>query len=309
VFVLFLLTVGILYVAYIGIEQNGSFISGLFGGGNTAPVSVLANEPEPDVNDGPDSVSLDGPPEALSTDRPDVPTSPPEGDMNPYAAFSFYIPENQLEYEVFAAENPALSHEEIVWMVNAGLYRSFYDSPEIITDTNPLLVNPYWRLPKDFVPEALEEIDGEGRKATPETIAAFNEMREAAVLEGHKLIVTSAYRTVEYQQKLYTKAGGDGSVARPTFSEHHTGRALDLWGPKGLLDEYESTETGRWVAEHAHEYGFTVRYTSENRHITGYIPEPWHITYVGDDIAEALHSGGYGSLEEYVAKNPDARLE
>ncbi len=56
-------------------------------------------------------------------------------------------------------------------MVNAGLYRSFYTNPNLITDSNPLLINPYNQLPEDFVPRALEQIDDSGRLAAPEAIS------------------------------------------------------------------------------------------------------------------------------------------
>jgi D-alanyl-D-alanine carboxypeptidase len=92
------------------------------------------------------------------------------------------------------------------------------------------------------------------------------------------------------------------------FSEHHTGRALDLWGPAGLLDQEGATDTGRWVAENAHQYGFIIRYKEDSREITGYIYEPWHITWVGVKISTEMREGNYGSLEEYIGKNPDARL-
>jgi D-alanyl-D-alanine carboxypeptidase len=134
-------------------------------------------------------------------------------------------------------------------------------------------------------------------------------MQADALAQGHNLYVQSAYRTIERQRELYSQAGGDGAVARPGYSEHHTGRALDLGGPGGLLDQHGATGTGRWVAENAYLYGFIVRYTAANQHVTGYKDEPWHITFVGEAIAMAMARGGYGSLEEYIAKNPGAGLE
>jgi len=72
--------------------------------------------------------------------------------VNPFEIFSFYIPENQHTYENYQAANPLTDYEDIVWRVNARLYReAFYDAT-IHTDPNPLLVNPYHRLPDDFTP-------------------------------------------------------------------------------------------------------------------------------------------------------------
>jgi D-alanyl-D-alanine carboxypeptidase len=232
----------------------------------------------------------------------------PYAPANPFETFHFYIPDKQPEYEIYRTDNPSLTDEEVVWRVNAGLNRPFFSEPYLITDQNPLLVNPYNRLPDFFTPISLEAIDRHGRLATPETVRAFNCMQTGALAEGFNLYVQSAYRTVEYQRELYNQAGGDGAVARPGFSEHHTGRALDLGGPDGLLDSRGPTDTGRWVAAHAHEYGFIVRYAANNTDITGYMHEPWHITFVGEAISREMNADGYGSLEEYTAKNPGAAL-
>jgi hypothetical protein len=225
-----------------------------------------------------------------------------------YALFSYYIAEKLDDYEAYHARHPYMWDEEVVWRVNAGLDKPFFTDPVTTYHPNPLLVNPYNRVPDHFVPQALEYIDNHNRQATPETVQAFARMREAAALAGHHLWLTSAYRTIERQRELYANADGDGAVARPGHSEHHTGRALDLGGPDGLLDVNTPSEMGRWVRENAHTYGFIVRYTAANSRITGYMDEPWHITYVGEAIAQAMVQGGYGSLEEYVAKNPGAQL-
>jgi D-alanyl-D-alanine carboxypeptidase len=230
------------------------------------------------------------------------------GVENIFTQFAYYEPDKLRSYENFQSRRSELDAGEVVWMVNAGLDGAFYENAEVVSGGNPLLINPYHRLPEDFVPEELAYIDESGRQATPETVEAFYRLRDAARGEGYDLAVQSAYRTLDYQRGLYERESGDGAVARPAYSEHHTGRALDLWGPDGLLDESGPTPTGQWVARHAHEFGFIVRYTAENQAVTGYIYEPWHITYVGTAIAGEMRSGGYGSLEEYVAKNPQAGL-
>jgi D-alanyl-D-alanine carboxypeptidase len=241
----------------------------------------------------------------LVPEEPDEPESvPPE--ENIFSQFNFYIADKQPAYEAYRSENPTLSDEEIVWRVNAGLYRPFFSEPALITHANPLLINPYNKLPEYFTPQALEPIDNEGREATPETVRAFERMKNDAERDGFKLRVQSAYRSIEYQRELYNRAGGDGAVARPAYSEHHTGRALDLSGPDGLMDVNGPTEMGRWVRDNAYRYGFIVRYTEDTKHITGYIYEPWHITYVGETIAREMNE--YKTLEEYVARNPTASL-
>jgi D-alanyl-D-alanine carboxypeptidase len=227
---------------------------------------------------------------------------------NPFEEIVYYIPAYLNEYISFRAVNPYMDDSEIVWRVNARLHlNAFYDA-EVITYPNPLLVNPYHRLPDSFIPIELEVIDEHGRLAAPEAIRAFRLLQEAGALAGHNIRVQSAYRTIDRQRELYEQSTRDGAVARPGFSEHHTGRALDLAGPDGLLDINGPSPTGRWVAEHAHEFGFIIRYPAGFTHITGYIYEPWHITYVGTEISNMMHENGYSSLEEFVAKNPDMKL-
>jgi D-alanyl-D-alanine carboxypeptidase len=123
------------------------------------------------------------------------------------------------------------------------------------------------------------------------------------------LSITSAFRTAERQRQLFSRNGyRDGAIARPYHSEHQTGRALDLWGPGGLLDARGPSPTGLWVADNAHYYGFIIRYRAETTHITGYIHEPWHITYVGTAISMYMFENNILSLEEFVGRNPGAGL-
>ena len=99
--------------------------------------------------------------------------------------------------------------------------------------------------------------------------------------------------------------------ARPGYSEHQTGLAFDLHGTSqpgcDLQSCFADTAEGRWVAAHAAEYGFLVRYTPENTDVTGYAPEAWHLRYVGRELAGWMTAHGIGSLEEAlgVTGGPD----
>ena len=229
-----------------------------------------------------------------------------------FADFTFYIPEKAEAYAEFYRENPHLDAETVVWKVNAFLHLPFYSYIRINYDTNPLLVNPSHRLPYGFVPSLLMPVY-EGNPhllATPETVTAFSRMRSSANRSGLDLAVVSAYRAASRQGELFALQSGDGVVARPYHSEHQTGRALDLWGPGGLLDSGggSPSPTGLWVSQNSHQYGFIIRYTAYNTHITGFISEPWHITYVGLKISVYMHENGILSLEEFVARNPGVGL-
>ena len=70
-------------------------------------------------------------------------------------------------------------------------------------------------------------------------------------------------------------------------------------GGCGGLDDLAGTAQGDWVAEHAWEYGFIVRYEEGFTGVTGYVPEPWHLRYVGTDLARHYHEGGWHTLESF----------
>jgi len=231
-------------------------------------------------------------------------------EISPFSAFAFYKPKHTEAYSYFQYQNPNLDPETVVWKVNAFLHVPFYSYIRTNYDPNPLLVNPSKRLPYGFSPPVLVPVyDGAPHLlATPETTEAFRNMRLAAQRDGINLAVASAYRPATRQAYLFARQGHrDGVVARPYQSEHQTGRALDLAGPGGgLLDGGGGplSPTGQWVRDNAHRFGFIVRYTQENTHITSFINEPWHITYVTTGIAQHMVINNISSLEEFVARYP-----
>lgn len=133
------------------------------------------------------------------------------------------------------------------------------------------------------------------------------DMFAAARADGHGLMVGSAYRSASYQASLFN--GYVASVgfeqasrysAQPGHSEHQLGLAVDIssMSQQCFLQEcFTSTPDGQWLAQNAHEYGFTLRYPKGKEAITGYNFEPWHYRYVGIPLATALHQSGL-ALEE-----------
>ena len=224
-----------------------------------------------------------------------------------FMSFSFSLPENEEQYVSFQAARPDLDAETVVWMVNAHLHLPFFGQIIVNMAKNPLLVNSFYRLPDGFTPAGLVPVNDENDnlRATSETVQAFRQMREGARAAGISLSATSAYRSAARQAELYRNGGSvDGAIMRPYHSEHQTGRAIDLWGPAGLLDSDGPTASGAWVANNAHIYGFILRYRADTTHITGIMYEPWHITYVGTEISMYMHENGILSLEEFVGRNP-----
>lgn len=112
----------------------------------------------------------------------------------------------------------------------------------------------------------------------------------------------SGYRSYDYQTSLYNNYvaidGEDAAnrySAKPGYSEHQTGLAFDI----GELNyQFGETPAGIWLAQHAHEYGFIIRYPQGKENVTGYMYEPWHVRYLGDQASSVYASGL--TLEEYL---------
>ena len=155
-----------------------------------------------------------------------------------------------------------------------------------------LIVNKSYSLPEDYNP---------GLDATTEE--AFNQLSADAAQEGLNLYIGSDFRSYSYQVDVYEsycKTYGwqqaDTFSARPGYSEHQTGLTIDC---NTIDDAFGQTEEAVWLADHCADYGFIIRFPDGKEDITGYQYEPWHIRYVGVDIAREIMSKGI-CLEEYL---------
>ncbi len=141
-------------------------------------------------------------------------------------------------------------------------------------------------------------------------------MLKAAASDGiDRYVITSAYRSVEYQRTLWENRlktdpdYGKNPYESPVkvmpgnMSEHATGLAVDILNTAhtSANDAYGESESGKWLAQNAHKYGFIIRYPKDKEHITGVIYEPWHVRYVGKEAAEEIYNMGV-CLEEYLGE-------
>lgn len=228
---------------------------------------------------------------------------------NVYAQFDYYIEQNLPRYKAYALLNAGMTPDDVVWQVNMNIDKPGYscDIPASGYDDPYIIVNKYYKVADDFVPPDLETIDDQLlRKETGE---AFIKMRNAASEEGLDIMAVSGYRSVEYQDSLYhsyletdTPDNVDRYSARAGYSEHHTGMAIDIFGSVPGLREFIDTPEYPWVKENAYKYGFIIRYTQNGEFITGYEFEPWHIRYVGVDVATDMKQKNIDTFEEYYAK-------
>lgn len=138
---------------------------------------------------------------------------------------------------------------------------------------------------------------------------ALEQLFAAAKTDGLYLMLSSAFRSYGYQKGLYNRyvqqqgqAVADTQSARPGYSEHQTGLAADI-EPASRECEVEQCfadlPEGQWVAQNAYKYGFVVRYQKDQDQVTGYIYEPWHLRYVGKELAQELHNQSNPTLEVF----------
>jgi len=176
-----------------------------------------------------------------------------------------------------------LSHQ----LTNNGSYYSVRGKYDDI-----IIVNKKHGLSKDYNP-------GEN----PTAKAAFVRLRDDMINQGLNVGRSySGFRSYDYQKTLYDnyvsrdgQATADRYSARPGYSEHQTGLVFDLTDKSGNL--LEDSRASQWLKDNAHNYGFIVRFQAGKEASTGYMPEAWHIRYVGKE-AKDIHDSGL-SLEEY----------
>ena len=163
--------------------------------------------------------------------------------------------------------------------------------PGITYINGTLIANKSYSLPADFDPGL-----------DPTCQAQFNKLASAAAQEGLNIYFSSGYRSYDYQAQIYNnyvardgQAAADTYSARPGYSEHQSGPAIDV---NQIDDSFIGTPEAIWLENHCHEFGFILRYPQGKQEVTGYKYESWHIRYVGTDLSYQIHDSGL-TLEEF----------
>lgn len=177
-----------------------------------------------------------------------------------------------------------------------------------------ILVDTERAIPSSYAPGDLENISEAGFPFTPGmalrglVMDDLSALREAAAANGTPLSIIAPYRSYAQQADLFERRVGElgsaeaGSrVARPGHSEHQLGTAVDVTdeGATDVDQSWGASPAGQWVASHAHEFGFLLSYPAGADTRTCYDFEPWHLRYVGRDLAAAVIDSGL-TLREYL---------
>ncbi len=173
-------------------------------------------------------------------------------------------------------------------------------------------INPKKFAPNDLIKVESSETLDNSRKLVLSVAAAkaLEEMSKGLSAAGEgKLFLNSAYRSYDIQADLFiSKAKQYGKAeallrsARAGHSEHQTGLAADVSVPEqgcAILACFGNTSAGKWIQENSWRYGFIVRYLESTTAITGYSYEPWHLRYVGLEVARLYNESGIQTLEEF----------
>lgn len=193
------------------------------------------------------------------------------------------------------------------------------DTEKIIVE-NPgaidVLVNRINNLPDTYVPEDLVPLTEvptilSNLEVNQLRLPAYDALKllfAGAKEAGFELFARSGYRSYNTQVSLYSsyvnnhgQEAADTFSAKPGQSEHQTGLSMDITSEYmnyQLSETFGDTDEGKWVSENAHKYGFIVRYPKGKENITGYMYEPWHIRYLGTELATEVYESGL-TLEEY----------
>lgn len=167
-----------------------------------------------------------------------------------------------------------------------------------------LIVNRQYRISEYYDPGISTEL-----------MIQFERMKDDMDIEGMVIDIGSGYRDYEYQlgviernTERYGEENTAQSVAPAGHSEHQTGLAIDIINDQpetNIENSFKDTEEGRWLAENSYRYGFILRYPEGKENITGYIYEPWHFRYVGEEMAARIYESGL-TLEEFFGLEPHA---
>ena len=226
----------------------------------------------------------------------------------------YFIIDNLYRYLDYYENNKDLSYKEIVTRINSNLDYPFYEysSPADLSKDMYTLVNKFYYLDYNFIPDNLETVSYEyaihNTKLNKIALENFIQMADKAKEENIIIKITTAYRDYNFQSVLYNNyVNSDGKdladtySASPGYSEHQFGYSFDLTNADYAdFDEFEYTEEFKWLQDNAYKYGFILRYPKDKEYITGYQFEAWHYRYVGNDIAKYIYDNDI-TYEEYYA--------
>jgi D-alanyl-D-alanine carboxypeptidase len=174
------------------------------------------------------------------------------------------------------------------------------------------LVDKRHALPDGYEPDDLVPLEGgayqvsrKGLLLRAAAAEALETMAAAAQAEGVTLTASSAYRSYDYQVAVYARnvresgqETADRESARPGYSQHQTGLAVDFGS---ITDAFAETRAGQWIAANSSRFGWSLSFPAGYEALTGYRWESWHYRYVGQDLAAFINTW-FGGIQQYALR-------
>ena len=179
------------------------------------------------------------------------------------------------------------------------------------------LIDKKHKVGSDYEPKDLMAVKGNDLwnvsrndlSLRPEAYAALEDLSRAALNDGIKLLVSSTYRSYQYQEGLfnrYVKQDGEALAerysARPGTSQHQLGVAIDFGS---ITDDWCDTKMGKWVYEHAAEHGWSLSFPQGYEDVTGYMWECWHFRYIGKEACR-FQKKWFSDIQQFMLEFIDA---
>lgn len=173
------------------------------------------------------------------------------------------------------------------------------------------LIDKKHTVSSDYVPKNLVKlekneyfnINRNDLSLRPDVYEALKDFSIAANKEGIKLLVSSTYRSFEYQKNLFAKwvkidglEEAERESARPGTSQHQLGSVIDFGS---ITDDFAETKMGKWIYENASNYGWSLSFPRNYEDVTGYRWECWHFRYIGKNACE-FQKKWFNNVQQYM---------
>ena len=226
----------------------------------------------------------------------------------------YFLYKNLNDYLEYLKNNDDKSLKDVVAIINTHANNEWY-SLDFDTDTSlneRLIVNKFYHLSEEYSPEDIVNISNkyayDGNRMRQDAYEAFKSLWNDAYNDGIKFVINSSYREYDKQLKIYEdyknwygQAKADSQAARPGYSEHQTGLAIDVFSTDNkLTGSFQESDGYKWLKDNAYKYGFIERYPEGKQYLTGYEFESWHWRYVGKDAASVIQKENI-TYDEYYA--------
>lgn len=226
----------------------------------------------------------------------------------------YFIKKNFNKYVEYSKYHTDTDIPKVISLINVHANEGWYES-EYESDTSKeylVIANKFYHLPDNYERSDIKSIpltySYEGQEASEIVIDAFIQMHDDIQKElGIHLMVNSSYRSYNSQEEIYNDfktvsiAYADSYAARPGYSEHQTGLALDITSLEHkTVKTFKESDEFTWLKNNCYKYGFILRYPEGKDDITGYSTEEWHFRYVGKDVAKQIYDENI-TFDEYYA--------